>query len=96
MKMPLERKILVIKVTGEMLFLFGLLAWANGVLIQFTHPMVLAMPVSHLLLWMRTDTFTILSFLVSALGFFMWRLSAELIKFEKDKASDKSSGASNV
>ena len=96
MEMALERKVLVIKVVGEMLFLFGLLAWGNGVLIQFTYPMVLAMPVSHLLLWMRTDTFTILSFLVSALGFFMWRLSAELIKFEKDKASDKSSGASNV
>ena len=79
-----------------MLFLFGLLAWANGVLIQFTYPMVLSVPVSYLLLWMRIDTFTILSFLVSALGFFMWRLSAELIKFEKDKASDKSSGASNV
>jgi len=94
--MALERKTLVIKVAGKMLFLYGLLAWADGVLIQFTYPMVLAMPVSHLLLWMRTDTFTILSFLVSALGFFVWKLSAELIKFEQDKASDKSSGASNV
>lgn len=96
MKMALERKTLVIKVAGEMLFFYGLLAWADGVVIQFTDPMWLAMPVSHLLPWMRTDTFTILSFLVSALGFFMWKLSAELIKFEQDKASDKSSGASNA
>jgi hypothetical protein len=96
MKMALERKTLVIKVAGEMLFLYGLLAWADGVVIQFTNPMWLAMPVSHLLLWMRTDTFTILSFLVSALGFFMWKLSAELIKSEQNKACDKLSGASNV
>ena len=89
--MAFERKTLVIKVAGEMLFLFGLLAWADGVVIQFTNPMWLAMPVSHLLLWLRTDTFTILSFIVSALGFFMWKLSVELIKFEYDKESDKSS-----
>jgi hypothetical protein len=96
MKRALERKILVIKVIGEVLFLFGLLAWVNGVLIQFTYPMVLSVTVSYLLLWMRIDNFTILSFLVSALGFFMWRLSAGLIKFEKDQASDKSPIASNV
>ena len=96
MKTALSRKALVIKVTGEMLFLYGLLAWADGVGIQLTNPMFLAAPVSHLLLWIRTDTFTILSFLVSALGFLMWRLSAELIKFEHSKASDRSSGASNA
>ena len=96
MKIALERKTLVIKVAGEMLFLYGLLAWADGVALQLINPMFLAMPVSHLLLWLRTDTFTILSFLVSALGFFMWKLSAELIKFEQRNASDRPSVAPNT
>ena len=87
MKSASERKILVAKVAGELLFLYGLLAWLDGVVIQFTNPMWLAMPVSHLFLWLRTDTFTILSFIASALGFFMWRLAVELIKFEQNKAT---------
>jgi hypothetical protein len=87
MKRAFERKILVVKVAGELLFLYGLLAWLDGVVIQFTNPMWLAMPVSHLFLWLRTDTFTILSFIASALGFFMWRLAVELIKSEQNKAT---------
>ena len=75
---------LVIKVVGQVLFLFGLLAWLDGVGVQFTNPMWLAMPVSHLLS-IRTDTFTILMFIVSAVGFFIWRLTVELIKFEQIK-----------
>jgi hypothetical protein len=81
--MALSRKLMIfVKVVGLMLFLFGLLSWLDGVVIQFTNPMWLAMPVSHLLN-VRTDTFTIFSFLVSALGFFLWRFTAELMKPEK-------------
>jgi hypothetical protein len=87
MKSASERKILAAKVAGELLFLYGLLAWLDGVVIQFVDPMWLAMPVSHLFLWLRTDTFTILSFIASALGFFMWRLAVELIKSEQNKAT---------
>lgn len=75
---------LVIKVIGQMLFLFGLLAWFDGVVIQFTNPMWLAMPVSHLLN-IRTDTFTILMFFVSGFGFFIWRLAVEFTKSEQNK-----------
>ena len=78
------RRMLVIKVVGEVLFLFGSLAWLDGVGIQFTNPTLLPMPVSHLLR-IRTDTFTILMFIVSAIGFFIWRFTAELIKFEQIK-----------
>ena len=85
MKRAVERKILVAKVAGELLFLYGLLAWLDGVVIQVVNPMWLAAPVSHLFLWLRTDTFTILSFIVSALGFFIWRLAVEMIKAEKTK-----------
>jgi hypothetical protein len=77
---------LVTKVVGQMLFLYGLLAWLDGVVVQFTNPMWLAMPVSHILN-IRTDTFTILMFIVSAFGFFLWRVTVELIKSEQNKAA---------
>lgn len=79
MKRVSRELIIAVKVFGELLFLYGLLSWGDGVVVQFTNPMWLAMPVSHLLPWMRTDTFTILSFIVSALGFFIWRLTKELV-----------------
>jgi len=78
MKRVSAKRIIVAKVIGELLFLYGLLSWADGVVVQFTHPEWLPVPVSHLLLWIRTDTFTILSFMVSALGFIIWRLTKEL------------------
>ena len=81
-----NRIMLVTKVVGQVLFLYGLLAWLDGVVVQFTNPMWLAMPVSHILN-IRTDTFTILMFIVSAFGFFLWRVTAELIKSEQNKAA---------
>ncbi len=75
--------IVIVKVFGQVLFLFGLLAWLDGVIVQLTHPEWLPLSVSHLLPWIRTDTFTILMFIVSAVGFFVWRVIAELIKTEK-------------
>jgi len=77
--------LVIIKVVGEMLFFFGLLAWLDGVVIQVTHPNWLPLRVSHLLN-IRTDTFTIIMFFVSALGFLVWRFAAELMKIEHDKA----------
>jgi hypothetical protein len=73
---------LIVKVLGQLLFLFGLLAWLDGVVVQFTHPEWLPLSVSHLLPWIRTDTFTILMFIVSAIGFFVWRVIAEVNKTE--------------
>ena len=81
-----NRRMLVIKVVGQVLFLYGLLAWLDGVGIQFAHPDWLPQAVSHLLS-VRTDTFTILMFFVSAFGFFIWRLTVELMKSEHNKAS---------
>jgi len=79
--------ILIAKVAGELVFLYGLLAWLDGVFIQFIDPTWLSMPVSHLL-DVRTDDFTILMFVVSAVGFFIWRLAVELNKLEnKQQAS---------
>ena len=71
---------IVVKVVGQLLFLYGFLAWFDGIFIQFLYPQWLPLPVSHLLLCVRTDTFTIFSFFVSALGFLIWRLAAEILK----------------
>jgi hypothetical protein len=72
--------IAIIKVVGEALFLFGLLGWAYVLLIQVTHTSWLPLGLSHLTPWIRVDTFGILSFIVSIVGFFIWRLAKELSK----------------
>ena len=69
---------IIIKVAGEFLFLFGLLAWIYGVLIQLIHPEWLTLGLSHLIPWIRVDTFTIASFVIAAIGFIMWRLTHEV------------------
>jgi hypothetical protein len=71
-------KLVPLKIFGEFLFLFGLLAWVYGVLIQLVHPEWLSLGLSHLLPWIRVDTFTIISFIVAATGFLIWRIIREL------------------
>ena len=70
-------------VIGELLFLFGLLAWIYGVIIQLVYPDWLPLMLSHLMPWIRVDTFTILSFILSAIGFFLWRLAKEILNISK-------------
>ena len=70
---------IIIKVMGEFLFLFGMLGWVYGVLIQLIHPEWLTLGLSHLIPWIRVDTFTIISFIIAAIGFLIWRLSKELL-----------------
>lgn len=76
----LNANIAVVKVVGEVLFLYGFLGWVYGVLIQLIHPYWLPLPISHLTPWIRVDTFTVISFILSAIGFLMWRLTRELTK----------------
>ena len=47
----------ILKVLGQTAFLFGLLSWFYGFVIQVTHPEFLTEPMSHLTLWIRVDTF---------------------------------------
>ena len=86
MNTAFARILVIVKVFSQLLFLFGLLAWLDGVIVQFTHPEWLPISVSHLLPWIRTDTFTILMFIVSAVGFFVWRVIVEITKIEKKTA----------
>jgi hypothetical protein len=71
-------KLIVLKVAGELLFLFGLLGWVYGLLIQLVYPQWISLGLSHLTPWIRVDTFTIISFFISAIGFLIWRLTKEL------------------
>jgi hypothetical protein len=70
----------VLRVIGEALFLYGLLGWTYGVLIQLTQPYVLTERLSHLITWIRVDTFAVASFILSIIGFFIWRLTRETAK----------------
>lgn len=78
MKETLNWHIVVIRVVGELLFLYGLLAWAYGILVQVTHPEWSTDQLSHLTPWIRVDTFAIASFIIGAIGFFIWRITKEL------------------
>lgn len=71
-------RLILLKIVGEFFFLFGLLAWVYGVLIQLIHPEWLPLSLSHLTPWIRVDTFTLISFVLAAIGFLTWRLSKEL------------------
>jgi len=77
MKKTPARFIVVAKIFGEVLFLYGLLGWIYGVLVQLTHPEWVPLQLSHLTPWIRVDTFTMLSFVVSAVGFIIWRMTKE-------------------
>jgi hypothetical protein len=68
----------LVKVLGEALFFYGLLGWIYGVVIQLTNPQWLPTGLSHLMPWIRVDTFAIVSLLLSIVGFLMWRLAKEL------------------
>ena len=69
----------VLKGIGQLLFLYGFLGWLYGILIQLIHPEWLTLGLSHLIPWIRVDTFTIVCFVVSAFGFLIWRLTREVI-----------------
>jgi hypothetical protein len=70
----------LLKILGQTAFLFGFLGWGYGVLIQVTHPEYLPTPLSHLTLWIRVDTFTMVCFVVSLFGFILWRITKEATK----------------
>ncbi len=87
MRSGFEKFLLAVKAFSQVLFLYGFFAWIYGVVIQVAHPEWLPLQLSHLTPWIRVDTFTILSFIISAIGFFIWRVIAEVSKPEKERSS---------
>lgn len=73
-------RVTVVRVLGEVFFLYGFLGWIYGVTIQLTHPSWLPGELSYLTTWIRVDTFTVMCFLLSMIGFFVWRLTKESAK----------------
>ena len=71
------KRLMILKIFGQTAFLFGLLAWFYGILVQIIHPEFLSAPLSHLTPCIRVDTFTMVSFVISLLGFIVWRLTKE-------------------
>ena len=61
------------------MFLFGLLTWLYSVAIQITMPEILPATLTHIDIFplnARVDVVGIVAFAVSALSFFLWRLTA--------------------
>jgi len=75
----LKNYLVMVKVVGETLFVYGLLGWIYGVLVQLIHPSWLCFGLSNLIPWIRIDTFAVLSFILSIVGFFISRLCKHLI-----------------
>lgn len=62
------------------LFLFGLLAWLYVVAIQIAHPRYLAFALTHIDIFplnVRVDDTGLAAFIISALSFFLWRLTSK-------------------
>jgi hypothetical protein len=62
-----------IRTASLTIFVFGLLGWAYIALNAEVHPDTLSLPLTHLLPYPREDTFGVMSFLASFVGFFIWR-----------------------
>lgn len=76
--MTANLKLIVLKVAGEFLFLFGLLSWIYGVLIQLIQPEYQYAILSTLVPWIHVNALAILGFAIAAIGFLIWRLTKEL------------------
>jgi len=66
---------MILKIIGETLFLYGTVCWLYVIVISFLREEWLKMPLTHLTLWLRTDTFGIVSFILSIIGFILWRVT---------------------
>lgn len=74
----MKRFVILIKILGQMLFLYGLFGWVYGILFQFIYPQWLTGQLSHITPWLRVDIFAIASFFVSIFGFLVWRFILEI------------------
>jgi hypothetical protein len=67
-----------IKVVREIslaLAIYGMAGWIYVGLCALVAPATLALPLTHLMPWLREDTSGVLSFIVSFLGFISYRIS---------------------
>jgi hypothetical protein len=53
---------------------FGFFGWLYIVVVRFVSPETLTIQLSHLTPWLREDTFGMICFVVSGIGFFVWNI----------------------
>jgi hypothetical protein len=56
------------------LAIYGLVAWIYVAICSLAVPDTLALPLTHLLPWLREDTSGVLSFIISFVGFVSYRM----------------------
>ncbi len=66
----------VLNTVGLALAIYGFAAWGYVALVALIQPQTLAWRLTHLASWPRTDTFGEISFVVSFLGFIVFRLTS--------------------
>ena len=67
----------IIRALSLTLSVYGFAGWFYILLNAVVHPQTLSDPVTHLTPFLREDTFGIISFAVSMVSFFVWRLTKE-------------------
>jgi len=62
----------VLSLIGFAIFIFGLLGWLYVVALQIARPESTKWQLSHWTPWIRMDTFAVVSFIASFIGFIFW------------------------
>ena len=72
-------KMKIIRALSLTLSIYGFAGWFYIVLNAVVHPRTMSDPITHLTPFLREDTFGIISFGVSLVSFFVWRLTKEKV-----------------
>jgi hypothetical protein len=67
---------MVVREISLALAVYGMAGWIYVGLCALVAPTTLALPLTHLMPWLREDTAGVLSFIVSFLGFVSYRLTS--------------------
>ncbi len=70
-------KLKIIRALSLTLSIYGFAGWFYIVLNAVVHPRTMSDPITHLPPFLSEDTFEIISFGVSLISFFVWRLAKE-------------------
>ncbi len=65
----------IIRTLALTVCIYSFLGWIYIAANAVVHPETLPLPLSHMTLWIREDTFGFICFIFSFLSFFVWRLT---------------------
>jgi uncharacterized membrane-anchored protein len=55
--------------------IYGMIGWIYVGICALTAPSTLALPLTHLVPWLREDTYGVISFVLSFVGFVIYRMT---------------------